>query len=547
MRKSSIAVLGLFLLLYILPLGVRPIFIPDEVRYAEIPREMIVSGDWIVPHIDGLRYFEKPVLGYWLNATAMILFGQNPFALRFPSAMTVGISALIVFLLVQRFAGGYWSGIIAAVGLLTCLEVFAVGVSNLLDSVFSMFITLAMASFFFAYRESRSGTRTCVLALSGIFCGLAFLTKGFIAFVILVASIVPFMIWERQWKALVKVPWLPIITAILVSLPWCVMIHLREHDFWHQFFWVEHVKRFTSPIGDQHPEPFWFYFPIMMGGALPWSALLPMVIPVLRRLRLKDPLMRFAICWFMFPLLFFSASRGKLVTYILPCFPPLIILITVGLMNYLARGKQTGFTIVALSLAALMGIASALLLLIQMTSLPGFKIYGVTETWKWILGGGVLLAGSLLLVLASKAADSRRKIILYCAAPIIAMLNSHFIIPDQVKTEKAPGAFLLYHSPRVTPDTILVSDKRLVNAVCWFYQRDDVFLVNKGELEYGLGYNDSKHRQLDLDRFGTLFNKDFNEKNVVFIITRNLYTKYKYLFPKPEFEDISGDVVFAQF
>jgi hypothetical protein len=86
-----------------------------------------------------------------------------------------------------------------------------------------------------------------------------------------------------------------------------------------------------------------------------------------------------------------------------------------------------------------------------------------------------------------------------------------------------------------------------VNAVCWFYKRDDVFLVNKGELEYGLGYNDSKHRQLDLDRFGTLFNKDFNEKNVVFIITRNLYTKYKYLFPKPEFEDISGDVVFAQF
>ena len=115
MKKSSIAVIGIFLLLYILPLGARPLFYPDETRYAEIPREMIASGDWVVPRINGLRYFEKPVLGYWLNATAMNLFGQNAFSLRFPSAISVGISALMVFLLLQRFAGGYSAGIIAAV------------------------------------------------------------------------------------------------------------------------------------------------------------------------------------------------------------------------------------------------------------------------------------------------------------------------------------------------------------------------------------------------------------------------------------------------
>jgi hypothetical protein len=108
------AMIGLFFLLYILPLGVRPIMVPDESRYAEIPREMIASGDWTAPHLNGLRYFEKPVLGYWLNAGSIMLFGENAFAIRFPSAMSAGISAVILFLLVRRYAGGYSAGILAA-------------------------------------------------------------------------------------------------------------------------------------------------------------------------------------------------------------------------------------------------------------------------------------------------------------------------------------------------------------------------------------------------------------------------------------------------
>ena len=155
MKKSSIAVIGLFLLLYILPLGVRPIVIPDESRYAKVAREMLVSGDWVVPHLNGVRYFEKPVLDYWLNALSVMLFGENAFAIRFPSAVAVGVSALILFLLVKRFAGGYSAGLLAAAVLLTCLEVFGVGTFSVLDSTFSMFATAAMVSFFFAYMEWR--------------------------------------------------------------------------------------------------------------------------------------------------------------------------------------------------------------------------------------------------------------------------------------------------------------------------------------------------------------------------------------------------------
>ncbi|MGA8181695.1 MAG: phospholipid carrier-dependent glycosyltransferase, partial [Desulfobacterales bacterium] len=133
MRKSYVAAFGIFVFLYILPLGIRPIIIPDESRYAEIPREMIASGNWIVPKLNGLRYFEKPVLGYWLNALSIELFGENAFAVRFPSAMATGLSAFIIFLLVRRFSGELSAEISAALIFLTSFIVYGIGTFNILD------------------------------------------------------------------------------------------------------------------------------------------------------------------------------------------------------------------------------------------------------------------------------------------------------------------------------------------------------------------------------------------------------------------------------
>ncbi len=95
-RRYALLLFLFFLLAYILPLGARSLFVPDEVRYAEIPREMIATGDWVVPHLDGVRYFEKPVLGYWVHAGSLLLFGENNFAVRLPSALAVGLSAWLI-------------------------------------------------------------------------------------------------------------------------------------------------------------------------------------------------------------------------------------------------------------------------------------------------------------------------------------------------------------------------------------------------------------------------------------------------------------------
>ncbi|OEU49695.1 MAG: hypothetical protein BA861_10145, partial [Desulfobacterales bacterium S3730MH5] len=385
MKKASLSVIALFLLLYIVPLGVRPIVIPDECRYAEIAREMISSGDWVVPHLNGLRYFEKPVLGYWLNAVSMTLLGENAFGLRFPSAMAVGISALMIFMLVRRFTGGNSTGILAATVFLTCLEVFGVGTFCVLDSVLSMFVTAAMVAFFFAYMEDTPRKKVGLLALVGVFCGLAFLTKGFIAFAVPVVAVLPFMIWEGRWKELFRIPWVPIVFAALVVLPWSALIHLREPDFWHYFFWTEHVKRFMSDQ-PQHPHPFWYYIPVLVGGALPWTVLFPSVISGVRNTRLKAPLIRFAVCWFLLPFVFFSLSHGKIGTYILPCFPPLAILITIGLWKYLEREKKRAFTLGASFLALVTAMLAVILIVSQVTCFPGLRAYGPEETWKWVVG-----------------------------------------------------------------------------------------------------------------------------------------------------------------
>jgi 4-amino-4-deoxy-L-arabinose transferase len=555
MRRSSVIIIALFFLLYVVPLGVRPMVIPDEFRYAEISREMLETRDWVVPHLDGLRYFEKPVLGYWLNAIAIAMFGENAFAVRFFSAVAAGISAFFLFFLARRYAGGYFAGVFAAAAFLTCLEVFAVGTFSALDSMFCMFLTAAMTLFFFAYMENRPWKEACLLVLSGISCGLAFLTKGFLAFAIPAVTIIPFLIWQRRAKEMFRILWAPVVTAALVALPWCLMIYVREKDFWHYFLWTEHIQRLISPEGGQHPEPFWFFIPCILGGAFPWTVLLPAVISGLRDTHLgsrgagsiKDPLVRFALCWLIFPFLLFSASRGKLGTYILPCFPPLAILVSTGLLKYFAAGKKKAF-MVAVHILSVIVAALVIFLILSPTMPAAFRLYDHQETWKVVLVAIAFLTYAMFLLCASRAANFRKKLAYFAIGPTVFMFCAQFVMPNQFKDGKAPGEFLRQNWHRVCPDTTLVSDNYLASAVCWSYKRRDVFLLGRGgELAYGLGYDDSKQRLLDIERLRELITKGSGKGCITLIIRTKLYAEYAGLLPKPVFEDVDRGFVFAEF
>jgi len=545
--KLPLVLVGVFLALYIVPLGVRPMVIPDETRYAEISREMLDSGEWIVPKLDGLRYFEKPILGHWLNAASQYLFGRNAFAVRLPSALAVGLSALAIFLFVQRFAGGAPAGLLAVATFLTCAEVFAIGVFCVLDSVFSLFTTATMVTFYFAWMEKTSRKKYAFLALSGAFCGLAFLTKGFLAFVLPALVIISFVVWERRWTELPALLWVPLITSALVALPWCVAIGFREAGFWHYFLWTEHVARFLSPNGSQHRAPFWFFIPILAGGALPWTLVFPLVVGAFKKTQLKDPFLRFLLCWLVFPFLFFSACRGKLGTYILPCYPAVAILTAVGLLKYLAAGRTEALSKNLRNSAIVLLIIAAALILIQVC-VPGVRIYGRDELWKCVIVVVALSTYALLLILARDAASFQGKLALWCLGPVLLMFNLHFAMPNRLAYGKTPNEFLLHNSLRVYPDTVLVSDNYLTPTVCWCYKRTDVFVIDRGgELRYGLGYDDSKQRLLGIDQFKKLIDKSPGKGCITLITSTKRYGEYRPLLPKPVFEDIDCGFVFAEF
>jgi 4-amino-4-deoxy-L-arabinose transferase len=442
MRPFILLLLALYLLLYIVPLGARPLAAPDEVRYAEIPREMLVSGDWVVPHLDGLRYFEKPVLGYWVVAGSMVLFGENRFAVRFPSALAVAISAVLLFTLMRKFSGRPYLGWLAAIIFLTCFEVFALGVFNVLDGTFSLFLTGGLIFFFYGYQDTRHRKRYRFFVVSGILMGLAFLTKGFLAIAIPLLVIAPFLIWERKGFAWGGPLIVLSVSALLTALPWCIAIYRREPDFWRYFFWVQHIQRFSSSE-PQHPRPDWFFVPILLIGALPWTALIPAAVAGLRRQLSLDSLTRFALCWFIFPFLLFSVSRGKLLTYIYPCFPPLALLVSQGLDRYLQEGKRRTLAGGVLLLIVVTAMVLLLLCLNRWIGSSLLPFYEKAETWKRGLLILSLSVAILLLILANRTSHTERKLLFFALAPSLFFGCTHLVIPNQILQKVSPGRVLL--------------------------------------------------------------------------------------------------------
>lgn len=547
MKRLYAIAIGLYVLAYLVPLGLRPLIIPDETRYAEVPREMLASGDWIVPRLNGVRYFEKPVLGYWLNAASIGVFGENRFAVRLPCALSAGLTALLLFGLVRRYGKDGTSAVLSAGILLGTAFFYGVGTFAVLDMPLTLFLTGAMVCFFFAYRH-QGRQRRFYEALFGAFCGLAFLTKGFLAFAVPVVVIVPFMFWEKRWRELFTMAWVPIAAAVLISLPWGIAIHAHEPDFWRFFFWHEHVKRFLSDDA-QHAEAIWFFLPVVLGGLLPWTLVLPAGVAGLKQRGFRhDTLLRYCVCWFLFPFLFFSMSRGKLPPYILPCFPPLAFLMASGLQAYFGEKRRKLFDVGAYVGAAIFALAVLVVVVHEVAGLELLPLYGAGETYKLVLAGVGLLAWAAALLAAGRSHGDGRKLLLFALGPVVFMIASGLVFPNEAKDRKAPEEFLARHADAVTPETIIVVDPRLVRAVCWLWKRDDVFvIVGLGELKYGLEQPDATGRFLSLEQLADMLGRSGLNGHVVLVAKAKHFREWESVLPQPTRLDIAQGFAFAEF
>ncbi len=563
LKKAALALIIGFIVLYIATLSSRGLMMPDETRYAELAREMLTDNDWVVPHLDGFRYFEKPVMFYWATAASMKLFGQNAFALRLPSALSVGITALLIFILLRRVRPNQPAVALLGAGIyLTMIEVFIVGTLGIIDSMLTMFLTGVMVSFILSHFAQNMRDKILYLVVMGIFCGGAFLSKGFLAFAVPVVTIIPFLLWERKFKELLLVAWIPLIVATLVVLPWGIAIHLREGTFWHYFFWEEHVRRFigerieyfrpimgegSKHIGSdaQHARPFWEYIPILVGGCLPWLVFIPGAIMGLKQLKKQsDPalsknlasLIRFLLCWFVLPLIFFSACKGKLPTYILPCFAPMAILVGMGLWKYLHGEKTRAFDIGVPLSSALPIIAGLGLIIIQIFKPWGFFIFSSAETTKFLCFTAGLLIWGVLGIMAGREKTPSTRVILCLVAPVWLFTCIMTSLPSQFTEKKLAASALQNCAAQIDENTILVSDKRFVRAVCWYFKRNDAYLLyDCGELEWGVvAHADSTHRLLKpISKFQELRDNLAPGQKIALIAPPGRFDKYVTTFGSP--------------
>jgi 4-amino-4-deoxy-L-arabinose transferase len=539
-RRGALALVVLYALLYLLPLGSRPLSSPDEVRYGEIAREMLASGDWVSPHFNGVRYFEKPAPAHWLNAISLGALGENTFALRLPVALATGLTALIVFLLARRFVGRSAAALATAIFLTTFL-VAGVGTFALLDAFLALFLTAALAAYYVALRETGPGTRRAWLCACGAACGAAFLVKGFLALAIPVIVVGPYLAAGRRWRTLLSSPWWPIAVAAIVALPWSVLIAVREPDFWRYFFWVEHVQRFTAQDA-QHAAPIWYYFAWLPLTGWPWIVLLPAAVIGLKRGASDRDFAGYLVAWAVLPLLFFSLSSGKLATYLLPCFAPLSILLAVGLERYLAAGLARAWRIAAAVIALAFATVLVLVVLAQAGAL-GSVPYAADEGARLGVLLVSLVAGTAGGLVALVSRSPRLRVTAVVVAGAVLLVPLHFALPRQALDNIAPGGAVTRYA-NASPDTILVADAPLFGTVAWTLKRADVYVLSPGEIDYGLSYPEARHRLLDGPAFVALLEANRGRRDVLVICEASTEAALRPSLPGGAQRSQHGKVVF---
>ncbi len=330
--------------------GYRDLVDPDEGRYAEIPREMVASGDWLTPRLNGFRYFEKPALQYWLTAASISLLGNTTAAARLPVILLAFLGALWALFVGGRLFGRE-AGLYAFLLLCSGLMYHVIGHLNTLDMAVSVFLFLGIGAFLLAQstRDDPRATRNWMLA-GWAALALATLTKGLIGLVLPGVALVLYSLWQRDlalWRHLHLGKGLLLYVAI--TAPWFIAVSRANPGFAHFFFIHEHLERYTTTV-HHRDEPLGYFLPILLAGSLPWiwsslRALLTPAFPERWRGGGVDPV-RFLWIYSVGILLFFSAGDSKLPPYILPLFPALALLAGRRLARHPdLRGDLAGFAV----------------------------------------------------------------------------------------------------------------------------------------------------------------------------------------------------------
>jgi 4-amino-4-deoxy-L-arabinose transferase-like glycosyltransferase len=335
---------------------------PDEPRYAEVAREMFVSGDYISTRLCGCLWFEKPVLFYWLAAASYQLFGVSEFAARFASGFAATLTMLALYFALSRTMSSQFARL-ASLALITSAIFIAYSHAATPDMALTMAMTIAILAGFLATKaKGRAASGFMVLCFATM--GFGFLAKGLVGIVLVTAILLTYLAIAGRLRFL-RWRYLPIwmMAFFVIAATWYVPVTLKHGwQFINEFFIEHHFRRYlTNTYG--HPQPIYFFVFIAVAGVLPWTFFL---IPAIARLRSlnpraseRDSLLTLAWIWFFIPLIFFSLSSSKLPGYLLPVFPALAIILGAELERFLNGERRRFLTISAwLTAVTMVGLAT---------------------------------------------------------------------------------------------------------------------------------------------------------------------------------------------
>ena len=426
-RPAWIAITFVVAIAWFANLDVRKLQHPDEGRYAEIAREMAVSGDWVTPRLNGLKYFEKPPMQYWLTAAGFRALEVDEWTARLPGALG-GFLMLAIVAYVGSVIASPAVGAYAALALAGSIWPFGIAHMVTLDALLTFWLTASLGAFLVAQHAGEGPRARRWMLVGWAAAAGAMLTKGLIALAIPFGALVAYSVATRDWR-----PWRRLDVArglalfVVLATPWFVLVSLRNPEFARFFFVHEHFQRFLT-TEHRRTGAWWYFLPMLVVGLLPWTGIF------LWRLRStwRDAAVaangfawaRFCLAWSAFVLVFFSLSGSKLPSYILPIFPAAALAIgwQVERANARTLAMLVGVlvaTTLALFVAALLGW-SALAERIADARTP-LAIYAALGPWVK-LALGLASAGYVVAWLAFRSGSERGRTVGITALALATML-----------------------------------------------------------------------------------------------------------------------------
>lgn len=508
-------------------LGTRPLMAPDEGRYAEIAREMVSMGNYLTPHLNGITYFEKPPLFYWIERTAIQWFGLNQWSLRLFPAL-IGIFGCLAVYGASRKLYNRTCGLLAS--LILGSSMLYATMSHFINPDLTLTVCLSLCLLCFILGTRNLQAKHYFWGMYG-FAALATLTKGLIGLIFPGMIIFVWLALFNHWRQL-KHYCIPsgILLFLVITLPWHLAVQIKNPEFFQFYFIDQHFLRYLTDYS-QRKQPIWFFPLAVIIGFSPWicffltSIRLPQrrwfnTLKSIWQQRHQHEITIFFVIWFIVILLFFTLSQSLLFSYALPTLPPLAILLAYRFTPYwqpLCRpGKKPGsmaqeaklsppcevdrcihagttpdliklgfifFTLAGLTL----GLAG--LIVVHPESVgPFHKTY-------WYISLALLAASSLLPTIAYKLWGFKAGFITLFTGISLCYASLNLSYPTIDHRSIKPLALVL--RPLLTPSTEVAAYHRYYQDLPVYLERTVTVVNYQGELAFGMQHQDTHAWMLD--------------------------------------------------